>query len=219
VTRSPRRKGRARGWAGNLRLATTSRNANSSSMKRKRRPCAISFDAILNSGPCALCGNDLATAGVVSKRRIAADGSAYGGQRFSRDALYLMLKNRLYRGKIVHKGIALPGEHGAIVDEELWGRVQNHIEVNRIARREGDKALVPSPLAGIVFDASSEAMTPTHAVKMGTRYRYYISRRLITGPAADCSQGQRIPASNRSSCHQPPAGSPLGSRNPIVHPL
>ncbi len=24
-------------------------------------------------------------------------------------------------------------------------------------------------------------MTPTHAVKKGTRYRYYVSRRLITG--------------------------------------
>ena len=63
-------------------------------------------------------------------------------------------------------------------------------------RREGDKALEPSLLAGIVFDAGSEPMTPTHAVKKGTRYRYYISRRLITGPATDSSRGQRVPASN-----------------------
>ena len=63
-------------------------------------------------------------------------------------------------------------------------------------RREGDKAQEPSLLAGIVFDASSEPMTPTHAVKKGTRYRYYISRRLITGPASDNSRGQRLPASN-----------------------
>ena len=39
--------------------------------------------------------DDLAAAGVVSKRRTAADGSPYGGQRFSRGALYLMLKNRI----------------------------------------------------------------------------------------------------------------------------
>ena len=63
-------------------------------------------------------------------------------------------------------------------------------------RREGDKALEPSLLAGIVFDASSEPMTPTHAVKKGTRYRYYISRRLITGPASDSSRRQRVPASD-----------------------
>jgi hypothetical protein len=39
-------------------------------------------------------------------------------------------------------------------------------------------------------------MTPTHAVKKGTRYRYYIFRRLITGSASDSSRGQRVPASN-----------------------
>jgi hypothetical protein len=47
-----------------------------------------------------------------------------------------------------------------------------------------------------VFDASSEPMRPTHAVKKGTRYRYYIFRRLITGSASDSSRGQRVPASN-----------------------
>jgi site-specific DNA recombinase len=154
------------------------------------------FRRYIELGTVRALRDDLAAAGVVSKRRMAADRSAYGGQRFSRGALYLMLKNRIYRGKIVHKGIAFPGEHAAIVGEELWGRVQSHLEVNRIERREGDKVLEQSLLAGIVFDASSEPMTPTHAIKKGTRYRYYTSRRLITGPAADCSQGQRVPASN-----------------------
>ena len=37
-------------------------------------------------------------------------------------------------------------------------------------------------------------MTPTHAVKKGTRYRYYVSRRLITDRASEASRGQRIPA-------------------------
>jgi len=107
-----------------------------------------------------------------------------------------MLKNPVYRGQIAHKGKAFPGEHAAIVDEELWQRVQSRLEENRLERREGDSAIEPSLLTGIVFDASSESMTPTHAVKKGTRYRYYISRRLITGPAADSSYGQRVPASN-----------------------
>ena len=61
----------------------------------------------------------LDTEGVISKRRLAADGSSYGGQSFSRGALYQMLQNRVYRGEIVHKGAAYPGEHPAIVDEQL----------------------------------------------------------------------------------------------------
>jgi len=154
------------------------------------------FRRYLELGTVRALRDDLAAAGVVSKHRVASDGSAYGGQRFSRGALYLMVKNRIYRGEIVHRGKAFPGEHTAIVDEDLWRRVQSHLEENRMERREGDKALEPSLLAGVVFDASSEPMTPTHAVKKGTRYRYYISRQLITGPAASGSSGQRVPAAN-----------------------
>ena len=43
-------------------------------------------------------------------------------------------------------------------------------------------------------------MTPTHAIKKGVRYRYYVSRRLITGTRGeegnDQATGQRIPAAN-----------------------
>ena len=86
------------------------------------------FQRYLELGAVRALRDDLAAAGVVSKRRTAADGSPYGGQRFSRGALYLMLKNRIYLGEIVHKGKAFPGEHAAIVDEDLWRRVQSHLE-------------------------------------------------------------------------------------------
>jgi hypothetical protein len=75
--------------------------------------------------------------------------------------------------------------------------VDGRVEENRMERREGDKAPEPSLLAGIVFDATSEPMTPTHAVKKGTRYRYYVSRQLITALAASGFSGQRVPA----ACH------------------
>jgi site-specific DNA recombinase len=154
------------------------------------------FRRYLELGAVRALQEDLAATGVVSKRRTAADGSPYGAQRFSRGALYLMLKNRIYRGEIVHKGQSFPGEHASIVDDELWRQVQSHLEENRPERREGERALEPSLLTGILFDANSEPMAPTHAVKKGTRYRYYISRRLITGAASDNSRGQRVPASN-----------------------
>src|SRR5271157_4138998 len=73
------------------------------------------FRRYLELGTVRALRDDLAAGGVVSKRRSAADGSPYGGQKFSRGALYLMLKNRIYRGEIVHKGKASPGEHAAIV--------------------------------------------------------------------------------------------------------
>lgn len=48
-------------------------------------------------------------------------------------------------------------------------------------------------LSGILFDACGERMSPTHATKNNTRYRYYISRSLLVGTVKH--SGQRIPAS------------------------
>jgi DNA invertase Pin-like site-specific DNA recombinase len=154
------------------------------------------FQRYLELGSVRTLQTELDAAGIVSKRRIAADGSQYGAQRFSRGALYLMLKNRIYRGEIVHKGKAFPGEHAAIIDEELWVRVQRHLEDNRVERRNGPEDKEQNPLAGILLDAASYPMTPVRVMKKKTRYRYYVSRNLITGTVADNSDGQRIPASN-----------------------
>jgi hypothetical protein len=92
-----------------------------------------------------------------------------------------MLQNRVYRGEIVHKGAAYPTEHPSIVDEALWSAVQQKLQTNGVDRRiSREEAKQANPLAGILLDADGEAMTPTHANKKGVRYRYYVSRRLIT---------------------------------------
>ena len=107
-----------------------------------------------------------------------------------------MLKNRIYRGEITHKGDAYPGQHSAIVGEELWNEVQTMLAENRVKRASGSNAKHPSLLVGIVFDENGERLTPTHAVKKGTRYRYYVSRSLLAGKAKGHSTGRRIPAGN-----------------------
>jgi hypothetical protein len=48
----------------------------------------------------------------------------------------------------------------------------------------------------LAFDETGERLTPSHAVKKGTRYRYYVSKSLIIGTAKDHSKGRRIPAGN-----------------------
>ena len=51
---------------------------------------------------------------VTSKRRVRRDGSIVGGKPINRRALYHLLHNRLYRGEMVHKDKAYPGQHEAI---------------------------------------------------------------------------------------------------------
>jgi site-specific DNA recombinase len=52
---------------------------------------------------------------------------------------------------------------------------------NAVTRSDRPMAAEPSPLVGKLFDAAGERLTPSHAVKKGRRYRYYVSRALITG--------------------------------------
>jgi len=46
----------------------------------------------------------------------------------------------------------------------------------------------------MLFDDDGNRMTPSHAVKQGTRYRYYVSHRLITKDQTNRAAGLRIPA-------------------------
>jgi DNA invertase Pin-like site-specific DNA recombinase len=138
--------------------------------------------------------DELAEADIRSKRRDRPDGTTYGSQLFSRGALYLMLQNRIYRGETTHKGNSYPGEHPAIIEQPLWDEVQAVLAKNRVERATGVRAKHPSLLAGLVYDEKGERLTPTHAVKKGTRYRYYVSTGLLTGAKKDHSSARRIPA-------------------------
>ena len=137
---------------------------------------------------------DLDARGIVSKLRNASDGTRYGEKPLARGALYLMLQNRIYRGEIVHKDKSYPGEHEAIINEALWSAVQAILTENRTDRMIGTAEKQVSLLSGILFDARGERMTPTHATKNNTRYRYYVSRSLLAGKVKH--SGQRIPAAS-----------------------
>ena len=139
----------------------------------------------------------LDAAGIVSKHRTAPDGRPSGGKPIVRGALYHMLQNRIYRGEIVHKDQVYPGEHDPIVDDDLWQGVQTTLATNRVDRGVGKGNRHLSLLAGLIHDAHGEPMTPSHAVKKGVRYRYYVSQSLLTGRDDKATKrGQRIPAAH-----------------------
>jgi hypothetical protein len=76
----------------------------------------------------------------------------------------------------------------------LWDAVQAQLAANTAERNSGTRTRQPSLLAGMLFDSDGNRMTPTHATKKGTRYRYYVSRVLITDDETDGSAGLRVPA-------------------------
>jgi DNA invertase Pin-like site-specific DNA recombinase len=145
-------------------------------------------------GSVRLLKEELHAQGQTSKSWTSTSGRLWGGRPFTRGALYLMLQNRIYRGEIVHKERSYPGEHTPIIDQELWNLVQARLADNTARRKTGGLTAQPSLLAGLLFDGDGNRMTPSHAVKKGTRYRYYLSRPLITKDQPDGSAGLRLPA-------------------------
>ena len=143
------------------------------------------FARYLQTGSVHRLAEQLQRDGIVSKQRVRGDGTPSGGLPFSRGALFHLLRNQLYLGKIVHKAFIHEGEHDAIVDVAAFEAAQAMITAN--ARRRQDKpraTLACSRLTGRIFDAAGGPMSPTHARgKSGKLYRYYVSAPLQQGRA------------------------------------
>jgi DNA invertase Pin-like site-specific DNA recombinase len=116
-----------------------------------------------------------------------------GGRPFSRGHLYRLLSNPIYIGEISHHDNRYPGLHAAIVDRSIWEAAQTLLAANAPRRGRSTNAQEPSLLTGLIFDETGDRLSPSHAVKAGRRYRYYISNRLVGG-SGDDAHGWRLPA-------------------------
>jgi hypothetical protein len=122
------------------------------------------------------------------------NGQTSGGMSYSRGSLYTILKNRLYRGEISHRGTVYPGQHKALVPIELWEAVQVLMAANNQAERTGVYARDPSLLAGLLVDDRGNRLTPIHTTKRNKRYRYYVSQAVIHGHTEKQGRVNRLPA-------------------------
>ncbi|WP_119461065.1 recombinase family protein [Rhodospirillaceae bacterium SYSU D60014] len=132
--------------------------------------------------------------GLRTKRRGDAHGRISGGTAFSRGHLYRILANPIYVGQIAHKKQTYAGAHAAIIDPETWQAVQQRLAANLTGHRTRANADAPSLLVGRLIDAAGNRFTPSHALKAGRRYRYYVERALITGERPPRARLRRIPA-------------------------
>ena len=153
------------------------------------------FRRYLELGCVSALAADLREKGVISKARVSKKGNQYGGQPFGRGALYHLLQNRLYRGMVLHKGEAHPGQHPAILPQELWDAVQQALAGNRVEHRRARSTGSSHLLIGRLRDDVGNLMIPTYTRKAnGQQYRYYTSPGLIPGSESEAGSIARLPA-------------------------
>ena len=137
--------------------------------------------------------------GIVSKQRTNRFGRVSGGTTFARGALYNILRNPIYIGKVRHKEELHEGLHEAIIDDATWKLVQTQLADHGGKKIGSTRRPAARLLDGVLFDAKGRAMRTTYASKSihtdGTtrtkRYWYYTTA--VRGSEAK-TEIERLPA-------------------------
>lgn len=140
------------------------------------------FEAYLALGSVHALERHLLAEGIRSRLTISAKGTSRGGVPFSRGALFHLLRNRIYRGEIVHRGKVHPGLHPAIIEAELFDAVQSRLTSQTRRTPSPNGKVSHSPLTGRIVDADGAPMSPAAAYGRHDKlYRYYVSAPLQQG--------------------------------------
>ena len=137
------------------------------------------FERFVELGSATLLTRELVAQGVVNKR----------GRLIDKGFLYKLFRNRVYIGEAVHKGSSYPGEHEAIVGQDLWHKVHSILQESPRSRAANSRAQTPALLKGLIFTSSGIAMTPTATRKGSRLYRYYTSMDAIRNRAVEGRDG------------------------------
>ena len=152
------------------------------------------FELYLELGCVSKLKERLDQARFKSKVRISQTGQKSGGKEYARGALYCLLQNPIYIGKIRHRDTIYEGEHKAIVPQQLWERVQERLKTNGVTRRTASNAKSPSLLVGLLYDVQGNRFTPFHTDRRRKRYRYYVAQAAAQDKADGDSAVTRLPA-------------------------
>ena len=140
------------------------------------------FRLYLELGSVSALVEHLEVQGWRTRERVSRKGVKSGGGAYSRGALFYLLKNRLYLGEIIHGDLRAPGRHPAIIDPDLFDRVQIQLKANAVVHSDRPLRSAELPLKGLVFDAAGHRMTPSFGYGRGGKvYRYYTSAPLQRG--------------------------------------
>jgi DNA invertase Pin-like site-specific DNA recombinase len=152
------------------------------------------FRTYLKLGSTIRLAAELRDRGIISKVRVLANGRKIGGSPFMRGALAYLLRNRFYIGEVSYKGEVLPGPQPALMPRALFDAVQAKLaeQLNNHKSAQGRSA---APLMGKIFDDRGVLMGPSHTLKKGRKYRYYVSSCLAQGRKERAGSVSRVPAS------------------------
>jgi len=145
------------------------------------------FQKFVRTGSTTALAQQLNAEGYTTKSWTTKKGLVRPGTPWHKGLVYRVLNNPLYVGEVSHKGTRYPGEHEAIVTQDLWDQAHAILEKNHRARGVQTRAQAPALLKGILRCAHCGcAMTPNFTRRRGKVYRYYLCVRAERGERGSC---------------------------------
>ena len=118
---------------------------------------------------------ELKARGWTTKQWVTKKGDHRGGRPFTKNAVYKLLTNVTYIGKIRYKDETHEGEHEGIVPTDLFQRVQTQLKANGNSGGTGVRNKHNALLKGLIWCKScGRPMTHSYSCKGNKRYRYYV---------------------------------------------
>ena len=153
----------------------------------------VLFQNFIETESVTETARELNNSGFTTKTWISKVGKLQKGKKFNKKNVRRSLENPIYIGKIKHKNKVYDGQHKAIIDDEIWQKVQDILNKN-----QDNKPSIPATritvvplLKGIMnCGVCGGKMIPTYTNKQGKRYRYYLCSSKAVGNNDACSVGR-----------------------------
>ncbi|MFA7254667.1 MAG: recombinase family protein [Candidatus Omnitrophota bacterium] len=120
-------------------------------------------------------------------KTLRSERKVTGGIPFKNTNIQIMLKNVTYLGKVSYGGKIYPGEHAAIIEEDIFNKAQEIMKQNTRERGVTKNRKFPGLLSGI-FRCSycNASMSHGYTQRGSSKYRYYICLNAIKRGRKDC---------------------------------
>ena len=157
------------------------------------------FELYLECGSVSQTIRRLDEMGWTTKAWVTKRGREMGGRPFNKSLLFNLLTNVAYLGKVKHKEDVYDGQHNAIIDDDLFRRVEQMLKANRSGDGRGSSNKHGALLKGLVrCKACGRSMIHHYAssrLQSGTvkYYRYYVCTRAQKRGWDECP-GPSLPA-------------------------
>ncbi len=168
-----RRKGK---WSGGMPvLGYTVENTKLIIDKQEADRISEIFRMYLEQQSALTVAKELNDRGWRTKQWTTRKGIVRGGKWFTKDAVYNLLSNVTYTGKIQYKSEVHNGEHAAIIDDETFEKVQSLLERNGQGASSAIRNKHNALLRKILQCASCNCgMSHSYSKRGSKLYRYYV---------------------------------------------